>query len=103
MEETKKQKWLGRMEEIKNKSGWKEELVKWYQPHMINFYLVFMLSVIYFISCNKILQVYVVTPVENLIVVSFMAILIIVNISMWNNCIIRQTVEDLKLELKRIK
>ena len=93
------------MEETKNKMKceWKEDVAKWYQPHMINFYLVFMLSVIYCISCNKILQVYVATPVENLIVVSFIAILIIVNISMWNNCIIRQTVEDVKLELKRIK
>ena len=93
------------MEETENKTKgeWKDELVQWYRSHMINFYFVFVLSVIYFISCNKILQLYVVTPVENLIVVSFMAILIIANISMWNNCIIRQTVEDLKLELQRIK
>ena len=103
MEETKKQKWLGRMEETKNKSGWKEELVKWYQPHMINFYMVFILSVMYCISCNKILQLHVFTQFESLIVVSFMIILIIVNILMWNNCIIRQTVEELKLESKRLK
>ena len=91
------------MEEIKNKSGRKKELVKWYQPHMINFYMVFILSVMYCISCNKILQLHVVTPFENLIVVSFMAILIIVNVSMWNDCMIRQTVEELKSKLKRLE
>jgi len=85
------------------KCEWKVELVKWYQPHMVSFYLVFILCVMYIVSCNKILQLHMLTPFESLTVVSFMAILITINISIWNNCMIRQTVEEVKSELKRLE
>ena len=81
----------------------KEEVVKWFQPHMINFYSVFVLSVICFISCNNILRLHVFTPLENIMGILFMAILIIMNLSMWNNCMIRQSIEELKSELKELK
>ena len=77
MEETKNKVEYGR----KNmKCEWKVELVKWYQ-----------------------LQLHIFTLLENLIVISFMIMLCIANVLMWNSCMIRQTVEELKFELKRLK
>ena len=101
MEETKKQKWLGRMEEIKNKSGWKEELVKWYQPHMVMFYMIAIASAIIGVSCGNTLLM--LAPFEILVVTLCIFIIIVLNYSMWNNCMIRQTVEELKSKLKRLE
>ena len=97
------------MEETKNKTKcgwkemkckWKEGIVKWYQPHMVNFYVVVIATAIYYMTCYEILQLQVFTPFETLIVLSSMFILIIITFSMWNNCMIRQTVEELKTEIK---
>ena len=98
------------MEEIKNKTKcgwkemkceWKEGIVKWYQPHMINFYSVVFLSIaLCVVSWNTLLML---TPFEDLVVKSCIVIIMVLNISMLNNCMIRQTVEEIKTELKRVK
>ena len=98
------------MEEIKNKMKggqkemkreWKGDVVKWFQPHMVNLYSVVFLSIaLCVVSWNTLLML---TPFEDLVVKSCIVIIMVLNISMLNNCMIRQTVEELKLELTRIK
>lgn len=83
------------MEETRNKMKceWKEEFVKWHQPHTMQFYTIVIASAIVCVSCGNVLSL--LAPFEILVVALCIFIILVLNYSMWSNCMIRQTVEEI--------
>ena len=67
---------------------------KWIRPHIMNFYIVLLASIIFCIGCTETLPI--LTTFESLVVVSFMFTIITLNVSMWNTCMFRQHIEHIE-------